>query len=69
MTNGETTKTYTENTGETETQYIFLRSPEQAGGHGVGMSQYGAKGLAEAGYDYQTILLHYFPGTEFSVIE
>ncbi len=32
-------------------------------GHGVGMSQYGAKGMAEAGFDYQTILLHYFPGT------
>lgn len=32
-------------------------------GHGVGMSQYGAKGMAEAGYDYVDILTHYFPGT------
>lgn len=32
-------------------------------GHGVGMSQYGAKGMAEAGYSYQDILLHYFTGT------
>lgn len=32
-------------------------------GHGVGMSQYGAKGMAEAGYSYVDILLHYFPGT------
>lgn len=32
-------------------------------GHGVGMSQYGAKGMAEAGYGYQEILLHYFVGT------
>ncbi len=32
-------------------------------GHGVGMSQYGAKGMAEAGYTYDQILLHYFPGT------
>lgn len=32
-------------------------------GHGVGMSQYGAKGMAEAGYGYVDILLHYFPGT------
>lgn len=32
-------------------------------GHGIGMSQYGAKGMAEAGFDYKDILLHYFPGT------
>ena len=32
-------------------------------GHSVGMSQYGAKGMAEAGKDYIEILLHYFPGT------
>ena len=29
-------------------------------GHGVGMSQYGAKYLAEAGYDYQYILTYYY---------
>ena len=68
VTNGETTKTYTENTGETEPNTYFTFTGT-GWGHGVGMSQYGAKGLAEAGYDYQTILLHYFPGTEFSVIE
>lgn len=32
-------------------------------GHGVGMSQYGAKGMAEAGYNYEQILTHYFTGT------
>lgn len=32
-------------------------------GHSVGMSQYGAKGMAEAGYKYSDILQHYFPGT------
>lgn len=32
-------------------------------GHGVGMSQYGAKGMAEAGFDYKAILTHYFPGS------
>ena len=32
-------------------------------GHGVGMSQYGAMNMAELGYDYQTILKAYFPGT------
>lgn len=29
-------------------------------GHGVGMSQYGAKGMAERGYTYDKILEHYF---------
>lgn len=29
-------------------------------GHGLGMSQYGAKGLAEAGKGYTTILKHYY---------
>ncbi|SDY85281.1 SpoIID/LytB domain-containing protein [Tindallia californiensis] len=31
-------------------------------GHGIGMSQYGAKGMAEAGYRYDDILKHYFTG-------
>ena len=29
-------------------------------GHGIGMSQYGAKAMAEAGYDYKKILKHYY---------
>ncbi|RCX22437.1 stage II sporulation protein D [Fontibacillus phaseoli] len=29
-------------------------------GHGIGMSQWGAKGMAEAGYDYRQILQHYY---------
>ncbi|HQE67064.1 MAG TPA: stage II sporulation protein SpoIID, partial [Bacillota bacterium] len=29
-------------------------------GHGLGMSQYGAKGMAEAGYNYKEILEHYY---------
>lgn len=31
-------------------------------GHGVGMSQYGAKGMAEEGYTYEEILKHYYTG-------
>jgi stage II sporulation protein D len=31
-------------------------------GHGVGMSQYGAKGMAEQGYTYDAILKHYYTG-------
>ena len=33
-------------------------------GHGVGMSQYGARGYAEAGWEYERILMHYYRGTE-----
>lgn len=31
-------------------------------GHGVGMSQYGANGMAKHGYSYTQILKHYYPG-------
>lgn len=34
----------------------------QGFGHGVGMSQSGAKGMAKAGYDYISILKHYYTG-------
>lgn len=33
-------------------------------GHGVGLSQYGADGMAKAGYDYKKILSHYYSGVE-----
>ena len=33
-------------------------------GHGVGMSQWGAKAMAEQGASYAEILAHYYPGTE-----
>jgi stage II sporulation protein D len=33
-------------------------------GHLLGMSQWGARGMAEAGYTYQQIVKHYYTGTE-----
>jgi stage II sporulation protein D len=33
-------------------------------GHGVGMSQYGANGMAADGKDYQEIVKHYYQGVE-----
>lgn len=33
-------------------------------GHGVGMSQWGANGMAKEGHDYTEILKHYYKGTE-----
>lgn len=33
-------------------------------GHGVGLSQYGANGMAKKGYDYKKILRHYYTGVD-----
>lgn len=35
-------------------------------GHGVGLCQYGAKGMAENGKTYKQILLHYYTGVEIT---
>ena len=35
-------------------------------GHGIGMSQNGARGMAKLGYTYDQILSHYYPGTYLS---
>jgi len=37
-------------------------------GHGVGMSQYGANGMAKEGYNYEEILKYYYKDTEISKI-
>ncbi len=37
-------------------------------GHGVGMSQYGAQGMALNGYSYEEILTHYYQGTSIKKI-
>ena len=37
-------------------------------GHGVGMSQYGANGMAEEGYNYHEILNYYYQNIDFSKI-
>ena len=38
-------------------------------GHGVGLCQVGAYGMASAGYGYREILGHYYPGTEIQKLE
>lgn len=38
-------------------------------GHGVGMSQYGANGMAKEGYTYDEILKHYYTGTKIKKIK
>ncbi|MTT31008.1 stage II sporulation protein D [Terrilactibacillus sp. BCM23-1] len=38
-------------------------------GHGVGMSQYGAEGMAKEGANYKQILSHYYKGTSIQNME
>ncbi len=38
-------------------------------GHGVGMSQYGALGMALEGYTYKEILSHYYSGISFKKLQ
>ena len=61
VSNGKTNKVYkTDNTPGDKNTYTFSG---EGWGHGVGMSQYGAKGMADAGFGYEEILTHYYTGT------
>ncbi len=44
--------------------YIILEG--KGSGHGVGMCQWGAEGMARLGFTYRDILMHYYPGTEIT---
>ena len=47
-------------------RYVFTGSGY---GHGVGLSQYGAREMARQGYDYQRILAYYFAGTALARLD
>ena len=38
-------------------------------GHGVGLSQHGARGMGERGYGYREILAHFYPGTSLTSLD
>ena len=38
-------------------------------GHGIGMSQYGANGMAKEGKKYTDIMTHYYPGTSIESVD
>lgn len=46
-----------------EGQFVFMG---QGSGHGVGMCQYGARGMALASKNYREILSFYYPGAELT---
>lgn len=54
---------------EIEVQDEIFKITGRGFGHGVGMSQWGSKGMAEKNYDYKEILAHYYRGTELANIE
>ena len=59
--------THMYNTAGQTTMSVFGGRVSIAGrgwGHGVGMSQFGARGMAEAGYTHIQILKHYYTGIE-----
>jgi stage II sporulation protein D len=44
----------------------FTFSGGRGFGHGVGMCQFGADGLGQAGWNYRAILAHYYPGSHIT---
>lgn len=47
--------------------YVYITT--KGYGHGVGMSQYGAQGMALAGYTYDEIIKHYYTNVEIKKIK
>jgi stage II sporulation protein D len=45
---------------ESDDEFVFVGSGH---GHGVGMSQWGARAMAQQGASYQSILARFYPGT------
>ena len=56
--------------GLSSANFNFIQSGDEieivttGNGHGVGMSQYGANGMAKEGFNYKQILKHYYLGVE-----
>lgn len=63
-TNGVYQKTYIEGNADESAPNTSFTFTGTGWGHGVGMSQYGAKGMADRGYNFADILTHYYTGTE-----
>lgn len=56
-------------TNNTQQVPIAFQIQGKGFGHAVGMSQWGAYNLAQQGYNYQQILLHYYQGSSLAKIE
>ena len=49
-----------------QTEFLFTGGGR---GHGVGLCQYGARGMAEAGQPYGAILRHYYAGSTVAKVK
>lgn len=49
-----------------ETRDGMIHFTQQGYGHGIGMSQYGADGMAQQGYTYDQILGYYYSGVQLT---
>ncbi|MFQ5514241.1 MAG: SpoIID/LytB domain-containing protein [Myxococcota bacterium] len=54
---------------EVRTEGDRVRFLGSGAGHGVGLSQWGARELARRGLDYREILAHYYPGTRLERLD
>lgn len=52
-----------------ETMFGMVQFTGLGWGHGVGLCQWGAYGMAKSGYDLKAIINHYYPGAEISKID
>ena len=60
---GKNKKSKTDNTANNVSPDVIILKGRGMG-HGLGMSQYGAKGMAESGFDYKEILEYYYTGVK-----
>ncbi len=51
---------------DSSASWTRLRLEGKGWGHGVGLCQIGAAVMASEGYDYASILAHYYPGSVLS---
>ena len=49
-----------------QTEFLFTGGGR---GHGVGLCQYGARGMAQAGQSYGAILRHYYAGSTVAKVK
>ncbi|MFH1278377.1 MAG: SpoIID/LytB domain-containing protein [Candidatus Eisenbacteria bacterium] len=48
---------------------VEIRAEGRGFGHGIGMCQWGAMGMADEGYRYDEILRHYYPGVRLRTVK
>jgi stage II sporulation protein D len=47
---------------------MYFQFAGRGWGHGLGMSQWGARGMADRGFNYRQILNHFYPGSQLQAV-